>query len=252
MHTIWTGSISFGLVNIPVRLYSAVTTQRMNFDLLREGDHCPIRYVRVCDKDGKQVDWEDIVKGYEFTKDHYIVLDDEDFEKAAPEESENIEIISFVDLDDIEPRYFKKPYLIEPEEEAKKPYSLLREAIKKSGRVGIAKFVMKRKEHLIALLADDRLLYLIDLRFQNELRDHSELNLPGKIKHSKKELGMAQKLIDQMKSDFSPKKYKDTYHKKLKKIIRAKAEDKEIETPGKKPRKSATRDLVEQLKESLS
>lgn len=252
MHTIWSGNISFGLVNIPVRLYSGSSRKSMGFDLLREGDHCPISYVRVCDRDGKEVDWEDIVKGYEIRKNYYVVLDEEDFEKAAPKESHNIEIISFVDLSEIPPKYFKKPYLIEPEKDAKKPYSLLRETMKNSSRVGIAKFVMKKKEHLVALIADDKLISLIDLRFEHELRETDELKLPGRMKHSSQEKDMAEKLIRQMESKFEPAKFKDTYTSKLKKILKAKAKDEEIKTTRKKGKKPATKDLVKQLKESLN
>ena len=250
MRPIWTGGISFGLVYIPVRLYSGAVEHRLNFDLLREGDQCPIQYTRVCKADGKEVPWEDIVKGYK-EDDYYIVMKNEDFDKASAEKSESIEIEDFVNIGEITPRYFKKPYLIEPQKGAEKTYHLLREAIVKSGKGGLAKFVMRNREHLALLMADDEVIFLNTMRYQTDLRAPKDLKLPRKQKTEKKEMDMALKLIDQMTTSFNPKKYKDQYQENLKKIIRAKAKNKEFKPAGEEKEPTAVKDLMEQLKKSL-
>lgn len=250
MKAIWSGAISFGLVNIPVYLYSGASPHNIDLEMVRDSDACPIKYTRVCKKDGEEVPWEDIVKGYR-EDDYFILLDDEDFEKAGAEKSESIDITDFVDISEISPRYFEKPYLIEPQKGAGKAYNLLRKAIVDSGMGGIAKFVMRNREHLALLLANEDMIFLIRMRFHSDLKDPEDLDLPRKQKPAKKELDMALKLIDQMKSDFKPQKYKDEYQKRLKKIIKAKAKNKEIKPVGKKKKPSDIEDLVSQLKESL-
>ncbi|MFO7935856.1 MAG: Ku protein [Bacteroidales bacterium] len=247
---IWKGGISFGLVYIPVRMYSGSTSHDVDLDMIRRGDRCPIKYVRVCKEDGKEVPWKDIVKGYKVDDDYYITLTDEDFEKASRVKSENIEIISFVKAVEINPRYFDKPYLLEPEKGAGKTYNLLRKAIHETGMAGLSKFVLRNREHVALLMADEKVLYFNQMRYHDELRKPDDLHIPG-TRPSKKELDMAKKLIKGMTSSFRPEKLKDTYQQTLKKIIDAKSKDKEIE-PGKTPEEeSAVEDLMDQLKKSL-
>lgn len=250
MRAIWTGGISFGLVYIPVKLYSGAESSSLDFKMLREGDNCPIKYVRICENDGKEVPWASIVKGYQVDSGYYVILSDEDFNKARKEKSESIEILDFVNVDDINPRYFEKPYLLEPQKGAGKTYNLLREAILKSGKAGVAKFVLRNKEHLALLMADEDVIFLNQMRFHDELRSPTELKLT-KTEVPQKEMELALKLIDQMATKFNPDKYKDEYQEKLLQIIEAKAEHKEIKVVGEEKEPTAVKDLMEQLKKSL-
>ncbi len=246
---LWKGGISFGLVYIPVRLYSGAQRHDVDLDMLRKGDQCPIKYMRVCKKDGKEVPWKEIVKGHE-VDDYYITLADEDFQKAKTGKSESIEIEDFVKTEEINPRYFEKPYLLEPEKGAGKTYNLLRKAIYDSGKSGICRFVLRSREHLALLMADEKVMYLTQMRFYDELRKPDDLNIPS-TKPSKNELEMAMELIDRMSGKFEPKKYKDNYQKKLKNIIKAKQENKKIEGPEPAPETTAVDNLMAQLKKSL-
>ncbi|HZK07690.1 MAG TPA: Ku protein [Bacteroidales bacterium] len=250
MRPVWTGGIRFGLVFIPVKLYTGASTHNIDLDMVRKGDACPIKYTRVCKNDGKEVPWADIVKGYK-EDDYYILLEDEDFDKIYQERSDSIDITDFVKIDQISPRYFEKPYLIEPGKGAATTYNLLREAILKSKMGGLAKFVMRNREHLALLMADEEVIFLIQMRFDADMRRPKDLKLPARKNPAKKELEMAMKLIDQMKTDFDPKKYKDSYQQKLKKIIKAKAEHKEYKPAAAKHETTAVKDLMSQLKESL-
>jgi DNA end-binding protein Ku len=247
---IWKGGISFGLVYIPVKLYSGASRHDVDLNLIRKGDQCPIKYVRVCEKDGKEVEWQDIVKGHKMD-DYYVVLDDEDFKKASKGKSENIVINEFVKTEEINPRYFEKPYLIEPEKGAGKTYNLLRKAIFDSGMAGLSRFVMRNRERLALLMADEKVLYLTQMRFHDELRKPDDLNIPS-TNPSKEELKMAIQLIEGMSSTFQPEKYKDTYQQTLKKTIEAKSKDKKVPEPEERPEEeAAVEDLMEQLKKSL-
>ncbi|MFW5725342.1 MAG: Ku protein [Bacteroidota bacterium] len=246
---LWKGGISFGLVYIPVKLYSGAQSHDIDLNMLRKGDKCPIKYVRICKKDGNEVPWKNIVKGYK-EEDYYVELTDADFQRAKKGKSESIEIEDFVQTEEINPRYFEKPYLLEPEKGAGKTYNLLRKAIFDSGKSGICRFVLRSREHLALLMADEKVMYLTQMRFYDELRKPDELKIPS-TKPLKKEVDMALELIDKMSGKFDPKKYKDTYQKKLKKIIEAKKEDKEISEPEPKPESTAVDDLMGQLKKSL-
>jgi DNA end-binding protein Ku len=246
---IWKGGISFGLVYIPVKLYSGATRNDVDLNMVREEDKCPIKYVRVCQNDGKEVPWKDIAKGYKMD-DHYIIIRDEDFKKASTGKSESIDIIEFVKTEEINPRYFEKPYLLEPEKGAGKTYNLLRQAIVKSKMAGLAKFVMRNREHLALLMADNKVMYLTQMRYHDELREPDDLKIPD-ANPSKQELEMAMQLIKGMSTEFKPEKYKDTYQETLKKIIEAKAKKKEIKAPKGKKEETAVEDLMEQLKKSL-
>lgn len=246
---IWKGGISFGLVYIPVKLYSGATSHDVDLNMLRKGDQCPIKYVRICQNDGKEVPWNDIVKGHKI-EDFYITLTDDDFKKASKGKSDSIVINEFVKTEEINPRYFDKPYLLEPEKGAGKTYNLLRKAIFESQMAGLSKFVLRNREHLALLMADEKVLYLNQMRFHDELRQPVDLKIPD-TQPTKQEQDMAMKLIKGMSGNFKPEKYKDTYQETLKKLIKAKSEHKEIPQPKEKHEEAAMEDLMEQLKRSL-
>ncbi|MFL9844468.1 non-homologous end joining protein Ku [Flavobacterium rhizosphaerae] len=257
MKAIWKGSISFGLVNIPIRLYSGTNSHRIDLDMIRKKDQCAIQYVRVCKKDGKEVPWEDIAKGYRKENGDYIVIDKSDFEKLTPEKTQTIDIFEFIKEEEIPTKYLEKPYIVEPAKEAKKVYALLREALNKSGKVGLCKFIMRTTQHLGILKVEEDVILLIQIRFEDELRDPHEAGLiPKDIKISKKELDMAISIIDQLTDSFDPSKYKDTYKEDLVKLIKKKAAAKpgeKIAAPKRKRTASAKNDdLLEQLKASLA
>jgi DNA end-binding protein Ku len=246
---IWKGGISFGLVYIPVKLYSGTESSKIDMKMLREKDQCPIKYVRICEADGKEVQWKDIVKGHK-VDDGYVIIKDEDFEKARTGKSESIDILEFVKTEEINPRYFEKPYLLEPEKGAGKTYNLLRQAIMDSKMAGLAKFVLRNKEHLALLMADEHVLYLTQMRYHEELRKPDDLKIPS-TSPSKQELEMAMQLVKGMSTTFDPEKYKDTYQETLQEIIDAKAKNKEIEVKETKQEETPVEDLMEQLKKSL-
>lgn len=256
MKALWKGGISFGLVNIPVKLFSGSVTHRIDLDMIRKKDHCAIEYVRVCKKDGKEVPWDEIAKGYRKENGDYIVLDKDEIAKAMPEKTQTIDIFEFVLEEEIPSQYLEKPYLVEPEKAAAKTYALLRAALKKSGKVGLCKFILRQSEHLGILKVEDDAILLIQIRFDQDLRDTSEIKLPKGITIQKKELDMALTIIDQLTDKFEPEKYKDTYKEELLKLIKKKSKE-----PAKKAPVTAQRrktkttakgdDLLEQLKASL-
>lgn len=250
MKAIWTGSIGFGLVNIPVKLYSATQSSRLDLDMLDRRDHSRIRFQRINENTGKVVDWDDIVKGY-LLDEEYVILEDADFEEASPEKSKTIDIKDFVKESEIDSMYFEAPYFIEPDKGGQKPYSLLLKALEKSGKAGIASFVMRSSESLAALRPKDKTLVLNKLRFEEELRSDEDLNLPEKVKVSKPELDMALELIDRYTSKFDIGKFKDEYSHDLMKIIKAKAKGKRPSIRKLKVPKTKSDDLLGQLKASL-
>jgi len=258
MKAIWKGSISFGLVNIPIKLYSGTNSHNINLDMIRQKDKCAIQYVRVCKKDGQEVPWDEIAKGYRKENGDYVVLDKDDFAKISPEKTQTIDIFEFIKEDEIPSKYLEKPYIVEPSKDAKKVYALLREALKKSEKVGLCKFVMRTTQHLGILKVEDDAILLIQIRFNDELRDPEEATLiPTDIKISKKELDMALTIIDQLTDSFDPSKYKDTYKEELIKMIKKKSAAKGAEKPAAPARKrkastGAKDDLLEQLKASLA
>ena len=223
MRAIWRGWLSFGLINIPINLYSAIKDKELKFHFLHAKDLSPIRFGRICKKDGKEIPWEDVVKGYELKNGDYVVLADEDFEKANLRRVKTIEILDFTDMSEIDSIYFERPFFLEPQKGAGKAYFLLREALRKSEKVAIAKFVLKNREHLAIIKPHKELLVLNQLRFSFQLRDAKKLMVPKKEKVSTKELDMAIKLIDQLTHHFNPKHYKDTYQEEMMKVIRQKA-----------------------------
>ncbi|HKB84847.1 MAG TPA: Ku protein [Ignavibacteriaceae bacterium] len=251
MRAIWSGTISFGLVNIPVRLFSGSESHTLDLDMLRKDDLCPVKYARVCRSDGKEIPYENIVKGYKYKKGDYVVLEKEDFEKANVEKTNSIDIQEFVKENEVDTIFYEKPYYLEPDKGGDKPYALLREALKKSKKVGIANFVMRNREHIAVLKPYGDLLLLNQLRYHDEIRDSEELNLPGSKVVNDKELKMALSLIDQSTAKFKPKDYKDTYIEDLKKIIESKAKGKTPKAKGKSPQPSNVIDMMTLLKKSL-
>lgn len=249
MKSIWTGAIGFGLVNIPVKMYSAVQDSSLDLDMLDKKDHSHIRFRRVNEKTGKEVAWANIIKGYKYN-DKYVVLTDEDFEKASPEKTKAIEIKEFVDESAIESIYYETPYYLEPDKGGDRAYALLREALKKSGKAGLGSIVIRAKESLCLLKCVDDVLVLNKIRFQEEIRPTSDLKIPGSaVKPA--ELKMAMDLIDSLSEKFDISAYKDSYSDKLMKLIRAKAKGLKIKPPAMKVVHSTTSDLMSQLKASL-
>jgi DNA end-binding protein Ku len=251
---IWKGSISFGLVNIPIALYPATRREELSFRLLRKGDLSPVNYKRVAQKDGKEVPWDQIVKGYEYEKGKYVVLKDEDFQRVDLEATQTVDIQDFVDQEEIDPMFFYKPYYLEPQKGGDKGYALLRDALEESNKVGIAKVVIKTRQYLAGVKPEDGVLVLELMHFADELVETDKLRVPKKTEPSKKELNMAKALIDGMSSKWDPSKYRDDYREALMEVIEEKVEagGKEIEEkPKKAPKPTKVIDLVSVLQKSL-
>lgn len=251
MKSIWKGYISFGLVNIPVRMYSGSQSHTLDLDMLRKKDHCPIKFKRVCGEDEKEVPYNEIVKGYEFNKGEYVILEEKDFESARIEKSSNIDLVHFVDSSEVEPVYFEKPYFLEPDKAGAKPYSLLREAILKSKKIGIAKFVMKNREHIGVINVYNDIIVLNQIRYADEVRKPTDLKIPETKTVNQKELDIALTLIKQMSSKFKPSEFKDTYINDLKKIIEQKAKGKKIKRVIKSPKPETGKSIMTLLKASI-
>ena len=254
MRAIWKGSISFGLVNIPIALYPATRKEELSFRLLRKSDLSPVNYKRVAEKDGKEVPWDQIVKGYEYEKGKYVVLKDEDFQRVDLEATQTVDIQDFVDLDEIDPIFFYRPYYLEPQKGGDKAYVLLRDSLERKKKVGIAKVVIKTRQYLAGVKPEDSALVLELMHFADELADTSKLHLPKKVEVGKREMNMATALIDGMSSKWNPEKYKDDYREALMEVIEEKVEagGKEIEEkPTKTPKPTKVIDLVKVLQQSL-
>ncbi|MDB6024789.1 MAG: Ku domainn containing protein [Verrucomicrobiales bacterium] len=253
MRAIWKGAISFGLVNIPVGLYTATkSASQIKLHMLRDSDASPIRYKRVAEADQKEVEWEHIVKGYEYSKGEFVILTPRDFEQVEIKSAQVVDIKEFVDLADIDPMYFDEPYYLAPEKGGDKAYTLLREALARSGKVGIAKVVIRTREHLAAVKPAGKALVLELMHFADELADTSELKLPD-AEAGKKELTMAESLIDQMSGEWEPEQYKDEYREALVKLIEEKVASggKLPEKKGKAPKPSKVVDIASLLQASL-
>ncbi len=250
MKAIWSGAIGFGLVNIPVKLYSAVESSSLDFDMLDKKDHANIKFKRVNENSGKEVVWDNIVKGFKI-EDKYVILTEEDFEKASPEKSKIIEIAEFVDIADVDSIYFDTPYYLEPDKSGTKAYALLRDALLKSNKAGLGNFVLRTKETLCLIKPFDNILLLNKLRYFQEIRPIENITIPA-TKSKPAELKMAMELINQLTDKFDIAKYKDTYNEELMKLIKAKSKGKKITTPQMKVVHSTAKDLMEQLKASIS
>jgi DNA end-binding protein Ku len=251
---IWKGSISFGLVNIPIALYPATKGEEFKFRLLRAKDLSPVNYKRVAEKDGKEVPWDEIVKGYEYEKGKYVVLKEEDFQRVDLEATQTVDIQDFVEEDEIDPMFFYKPYYLEPQKGGDKAYVLLRDALSDTKKVGIAKVVIKTRQYLAGVKPEGDVLVLELMHFADELLDASQLHVPKKLEVGKRELDMAKALITSMSARWDPEKYHDDYREALMEVIEEKVESggKAIEEkPRKAPKPTKVIDLVSVLQRSL-
>jgi DNA end-binding protein Ku len=234
-HAIWNGTINFGLVTIPVKLFTAVRENELHFNQLHSKDKGRIRYQRVCESCGKEVPWEDIAKGYEFEKGEYVVLSEEDLKQANVEATQSIDIVQFVELTEIDPMFFEKPYYLEPEKKGRHAYGLLRDALAKAGKVGIARVVIRSREHLAALKPHGDALILEIMHFADELVDMDDLNIPSKSEAPvPNEMKAAQMLIGSMTSEFKPAEFRDTYRDDVLAMIEDRAKGKPAKRAAKK------------------
>jgi DNA end-binding protein Ku len=252
--SIWTGSITFGLVNIPVKLFVAVREKNIQFHMLHDQDHVRLQRKMICPKDGKEVHSEHVVKGYEISPGQYVVVHEDELEAAAPKKSKTIEIEDFVEMDEIDPVYFDRPYYVVPQEQGAKAYRLLLEAMEKSKKVGIARFVMRAKEYLCAMRPQEGALVLETMHFNDEVIPVDQVDgVPHKAKSDDRELKMASQLIESLSTKFKPEKYHDTYREAVQEIIEKKAEGEEIVTqPAVEEKKGRVTNLMAALEASLS
>lgn len=253
MRAIWKGNISFALVTIPISLFSATRRNELSFHYLHKKDMSRISNKRFCDTEDVEVDWEDVTRGYEYEKGQYVEITDEDLDKADVELTKTIAITEFVQEEEIDPVYFDKPYYLEPQKGGERAYALMRQALGESKKVGIAKVVLKSREHLAAVKTVGDLMTLQTMRFAHEIVDTDSLNLPKVTDVSKKEMDLANMLIDSMSDKFDPAKYKDDYHDKVLEVIQAKVQGVSPKVPEAKatgPGKVV--DLMEVLKMSLT
>ncbi len=251
MRSIWTGSIGFGLVSIPIKLFSAVQETRLDLDMLDSRDHSHIKFQRINENTKKEVPYDKIVKGYKYNDD-YVIIEDADFEAAAPEKTKVIEIENFVDLNTVNPMYYESSYYTAPATKKNKAYALLLEALKKSGKAGLARFVLRSTESLCIVHPVDKDIVVTRIRFQQQIRDQEDLPLDDDVKVSKKELDMGLALINQYAEPLDLSKYKDEYHNQLMKIIEQKAKGKRPTIKKLKPQRAKSDDLYDQLMSSLN
>lgn len=251
MKAIWNGSLAFGLINIPISVYPASDEHNLEFHMLHKKDLSPIRFARICKAEGNEVSYQDIVKGFEYQKGEYVVIDEKDFKAANAKKTSTIEIQNFTNINEIDPIYFEKPYFLEPEEKSGKAYQLLSEALYKTKKVAIVNFVFRNKEHLGMVLAFNEGLLLIQLRYYTEIRSFQELHIP-KSKIAVKELEMAISLIEQLTKHFEPEKYHDTYVEDLMQVIEQKLKGKKpaLKTKKVSPTHDA-KDLMQLLQASM-
>jgi len=250
---IWSGSISFGLVNVPVKLFSATEQKDVAFHQFAEGTDDRIRNKRVNERTGKEVEYKDIVKGYEVSKGKYVIVTPEELESVEPGQTKTIDIEDFVALSDVDPIYFEKTYYVAPDDGdgPKRAYALLREAMKKSDKIAVGRFVMRTKQYLVALRPIDDVLALTTLYFADEIRERKDLEVPGKVKIADREMDIAMRLIDSLTSPWKPERYEDTYREEVLKLVKAKAKGKEIVTEKEAPAAPVT-DLLAALEASVA
>ncbi|MEJ7768174.1 MAG: Ku protein [Chitinophagaceae bacterium] len=249
MRAIWTGSIGFGLVNIPIKMYSAVQGSEINLDMLDSKDHANIKFQRVNANTGKVIPYENIVRAFKL-EGEYVVLTSEDFQKASPEKTKMVEIAEFVNEKEIDSMYYETPYYLEPEKSGTKAYGLLRDALKKTGKAGLGNFVLRSKQSLCLIKTVSNVLILQKIRFGEEIRKADDLKIP-EAESKAPELKMAIALIEQLTGPFDISKYKDTYTEELMKLINAKASGKKLDVPKLQVVHSTSKDLMAQLKASL-
>jgi DNA end-binding protein Ku len=248
----WKGSVAFGLVNIPIELYSATREHRPKFRMLHAKDESPVHYERVCQTEGKPVAWEDLVKGYEFEKGRFVVITKDDFKTAALEKTKTIDILDFVDPKEIDERYFETPYYLQPGKGADRAYALLRDAIKESGKIGIAKIILRDAQHLAAVETIGDAMVLTMMRFADELADLEDFRFPKSDGIRPNELKMAMQLIDSLASKWEPEKYTDEYKENLMRVIQGKVKGKRPKLQEREtPQSADVVDLMARLRASL-
>jgi DNA end-binding protein Ku len=253
MRPTWKGSISFGLVYIPIAVYPATREEKLSFRQLRKTDLSPIKYKKVAEADSKEVAADEIVKGFEYERGRYVILSDEDFEKVKIESTHSIDITDFVDLQQVDPKFFYKPYFLEPQKGGEKAYALLHKALSGTGKIGVAKVVISNREHLAAVKPDGLFLILELMHFASEILSAEELNRGPSTTLNEKELKMAQALIDSMSSEWEPEKYRDEYRTAMLDVIEQKAKNKNIPARTVVPTPTTNVvDLVKVLQESLN
>lgn len=252
MRPLWKGAITFGLISIPVRLYSAVQEKSLKFHLLHSDDGGRIKYQRVCAKCGKEVSWDDIIKGYEYSKDHYVTLTEDEMDAVDLDSVRAIDVVSFVPLEQIDPIYFNKTYYVAPEAAGLKAYRLLADALEAEGQVGVAKVALRDKEHLATVRLVDNVFVLETMHWPDEIREPEFEELGKNVKVQDSEVKMARQLIQQLSDDFKPEEFHDEYREKLEEVVERKIEGQEItvaEAPAEEPTKVV--DLMEALKASV-
>jgi DNA end-binding protein Ku len=251
-HSIWSGAINFGLVTIPVKLFTAVRTDELSFNMLHGKDQGRIKYERVCSVDGKPVPWDEIVKGYEYEKGQYVIITDEDFKAVNPVATQSVDILEFVDLDQINPMFFDKPYYLEPSKQGKHAYALLREALSQANKVAIARVVIRTKEYIAAVKPIGEALVLELMHWASEIVETSSLDLPGNEALPEAEMKMAKMLIDTMSVEaFEPEKFTNRYHDELLAMIDARAQGKELPKAKKVGPRAKVVNLMDVLAQSL-
>ena len=253
MRALWKGAITFGLVTIPVSLFPATRREELKFRQLRASDQSPVNYKRVAEADGKEVPWDQIVKGYEYEKGKFVILKDEDFARVDVEATQTVDIMNFVSIDDVDPLLFYKPYFLEAAKGGDKAYVLLRDALLDTGKIAIAKVVIRTRQHLAAVKPQKKGLMLELMHFPKDLIDASEFNEPVEKAVGKAEMQMAKQLIESMTTDWQPVQYNDEYHEALEKLIEEKIENpaQAVKAPARKKQATNVIDLVAVLQESL-
>lgn len=250
MHTIWKGSISFGLVNIPIKLYAATENRQIPLRQLHKKCHSPINYKKVCPVCEEEVELEEIIKGYEYEKNHFVTLEEEELDSLAAEKNKAIEIIDFIQLEEIDPIYFNRTYYLGPAEHGEKAYALLKKAMEDTGKAAIAKFILRAKEHLAAIRFYHQALVLETIHYPDEIRPVQHIPGLGPVEIKEKELEMAKQLIEQLTTPFEPEKYTDEYRAKLNQLIENKLAGKEIRIPPQVPQ-TDIKNLLEALEASI-
>ncbi len=252
-HAIWSGAINFGLVTIPVKLQTAIRTNDLKFNFLHKTDEGRIQNFRRCSIDGEEVAYDELVRGYEYEKGRYVILEDEDLKRVNPEATQSVDILAFVELAEIDPMFFDKPYYLEPEKRGRHAYALLRDALRESGKVGVAKVVIRSREHLAALKPSGDALVLELMHFADEIVNASTLELPANEQPAANEMKVAQMLIDTMTQKFDPTQFRDTYREEVLAMIEARAEGKpQEEAAAPAARRDNVVDLMEILQRSLA
>ena len=253
MRPIWKGAITFGLISIPVRLYSAVQEKSLKFHLMHSDDGGRIKYQRVCAKCGKEVSWDDIIKGYEYSKDHYVTFSDQELDAMDVDSIKAIDVVSFVPLDQIDPIYFNKTYYVAPEAAGLKAYRLLADALEAEGQVGVAKVALRDKEHLATVRLKDDVFVLETMHWPDEIREPEFEELNKRVKVQDSEVKMARQLIQQLSDEFKPEQFADEYRVKLEELVSKKVEGEEV-TLAPPPEEEPTKvvDLMEALKASVA